>query len=103
MTARADSQFQLSTMTPGCLGVIGVLDFSSAAAALRAIELALGDRTVVQLDLAAVTHADSAGLSCVVAVVSDAARQGRSLAVTHMPAGMKALAKVSEVDQLICA
>jgi phospholipid transport system transporter-binding protein len=48
-----------------------------------------------------VKHADSAGLSCLVAVMAEAARQGRSLKVIHMPSGMQALAKVCEVDRLI--
>lgn len=101
MSAKPDSEFQLTTTTPGSLGVAGVLDFSSAAAALEAIDAALKDRAIVRLDLAGLRHADSAGLSCVVAVVSEAARQGRPLGVVHMPAGMEALAVVSEVDRLI--
>lgn len=101
MSVVTDSAFQLDTGTPGCLGVSGVLDFSNAAKALGAMEAALTDRAIVQLDLAGLQHADSAGLSCVVAVVSDAARQGRALGVAHMPAGMKALAVVSEVDGLL--
>jgi phospholipid transport system transporter-binding protein len=93
--------FELATSTPGVLGVTGLLNFSTAAAATQAIESALSDRSIVQLDLAGVKHADSAGLSCLVAVMAEAARQGRSLKVIHMPSGMQALAKVSEVDQLI--
>ena len=103
MSTTADSQFQLDTTTPGSLGVVGVLDFSSAAAALKAIQAALADRAIVRLDLAGLKHADSAGLSCVVAVVSEAARQGRPIGVVNMPAGMEALAVVSEVDHLISA
>jgi phospholipid transport system transporter-binding protein len=101
VTTKADSAFQLSTSTPGSLGVAGVLDFTSAAAALKAMESALSDRAIVRLDLAGLRHADSAGLSCVVAVIAEAARQGRPLGVVHMPAGMHALAVVSEVDRLI--
>jgi len=93
--------FELVTSTQGVLGVTGLLNFNTAAAAMQAIESALSDRSIAQLDLAGVRHADSAGLSCLVAVMAEAARQGRSLKVIHMPSGMQALAKVSEVDRLI--
>jgi phospholipid transport system transporter-binding protein len=33
--------------------------------------------------------------------MAEDAEQGRSLKITHMPSGLQALAKVSEVDQLI--
>lgn len=101
MSKKVDSAFQLVTTTPGSLGVLGVLDFSSAAAALQAIEAALTDRAIVRLDLSGLRHADSAGLACVVAAVSEAARQGWPLGVVHMPAGMQALAVVSKVDRLL--
>ncbi len=101
MTATVDQGFQLATSTPGVLGVSGALNFSNAAAATRAIESALSNTSIQQLDLAGVTHTDSAGLSCLVTVMAEVARQGRSLTIVNMPAGLQALAKVSEVDQLI--
>ena len=102
MTTGTDSGFQLLTDTPATLGVAGVLDFDTAAPALQAIHSALvADRRMVQLDLTGVSRCDSAGLACVLAAVAEAARHGRDLQVTHMPAGMQALASVCEVDQLI--
>jgi phospholipid transport system transporter-binding protein len=55
--------FELGTSAPGVLVVTGLLNFSTAAAATQAIQSALSDRTIIQLDLAGVSHADSAGLS----------------------------------------
>lgn len=97
-----DKGFRLLTDTPATLGVVGVLDFGTAAPALQAIHSALAaDRRVVRLDLAGVSRCDSAGLSCVLAAVAEAARHGRDLHVTHMPTGMQALASVCEVEGLI--
>lgn len=101
MSLPDDRSFALSKVTPGVLGVIGVLDFSNAAAVLSAMTVSLADRSIAQLDLAGVRHADSAGLSCLVTVMASVAEQGRALRITHMPPGLQALAQVSEVGHLI--
>ncbi|HET6806833.1 MAG TPA: STAS domain-containing protein [Frateuria sp.] len=93
--------FQLDEETPGRLGVRGVLSFDTAAAALEAIAAALVAGSVTRLDLAGVERSDSAGLACVLAVQAEARRLGRALVVEHMPAGMRALARVCEVDALV--
>ena len=92
--------FRLETVTPSTLAVHGVLDFDTAAAALAALRAALDDG-VAELDLAGVSHSDSAGLACVLAVVAEADRRGQALQVVGMPAGMRVLAQVCEVDPLI--
>jgi len=92
---------QLDRAVPGTLGVRGVLSFETAAAALAAISTALAAEPVARLDLAGVEHADSAGLACVLAVQAEARRLGRELQVIHVPAGMRALAQVCEVESLV--
>lgn len=101
MTSAAHRGFRLLTDVPAVLGVAGVLDFDTAAPALQAIQSALAAGPVTLLDLAGVSRSDSAGLACVLAAMAEAARHGRTLQVTHMPAGMQALANVCEVDGLI--
>lgn len=101
MTTGAESGFRLLTATPGTLGVDGVLDFDTAAPALQAIQSAFAAGPVTRLDLAGVIRSDSAGLACVLAAVAEAGRQGHGLQVIHMPAGMRALATVCEVDRLL--
>ena len=93
--------FQLQRGTPGTLAVAGVLSFETAAAALQAIGAALAAEPVARLDLAGVTHSDSAGLACVLAVQAEARRLGRALTVESMPSGMRALAQVCEVEALV--
>jgi phospholipid transport system transporter-binding protein len=101
VTNGAGSGFRLSTATPGTLGVDGVLDFGTAAPALQAMRAALAGGQVARLDLAGVSRSDSAGLACVIAALAEASRQGHGLQVVHMPAGMRALATVCEVEQLL--
>lgn len=97
----APARFQLDTSTPATLGVSGVLSFDSAGAALQAIQSSLASGGVVRLDLAGVSHCDSAGLACVLAAVADASGRGHALQVVGMPAGMLTLAQVCEVDRLL--
>jgi phospholipid transport system transporter-binding protein len=95
------SGFRLDTGTPATLGVSGVLGFDNAAAAWQAIRSALVAGSAARLDLSGVSHCDSAGLACVLAATADADRRGLVVRVTGMPAGMRALATVCEVDHLL--
>ena len=92
--------FRLETVAPSTLAVHGVLDFDTAAAALAAMRAGLKGG-VAELDLAGVSHSDSAGLACVLAAVAEANGLGHPLRVVGMPAGMLALAQVCEVDTLL--
>ena len=97
----AVEQFQLDIGTQGVLAVSGVLSFETAGSALGEIQAALRSGAISKLDLAGVSRTDSAGLACIVAVVAEADRSGKTLQVSGMPAGMQSLAQVCEVDQLI--
>jgi len=97
----ASTTFQLHRNAPGTLGVSGVLSFDTAAAALAAIGAVLAAEPVARLDLAGVERGDSAGLACLLAVQAEARRLGRPLRVEHLPAGLRALAQVCEVESLI--
>jgi len=101
VTDGGTSRFRLDTGTPATLAVTGELSFDTATAALQAIQSALSDARIERLDLARVTRSDSAGLACVLAAVAAASQRGHALEVESMPAGMRALAQVCEVDRLI--
>lgn len=100
MTSGAQDGFRL-TESPGRLQVSGVLGFDTATAAFKAIQAALNNSDVAELDLAGIDRCDSAGLACVLAVVAEQQRRGRSLKVANMPAGTQALAQVCEVSSLL--
>ncbi|MFC5742768.1 STAS domain-containing protein [Dyella tabacisoli] len=90
--------FQLSDSAPDTVCVSGALTFTSAAAALSAINASLARDGRRLLDLTGVKYSDSAGLACVLAALAQA--QGR-VRVRNVPAGMQVLAKVCEVDNLL--
>jgi phospholipid transport system transporter-binding protein len=95
------ASFSLTTTAPGTLGVSGALTFATAASALEAARAELDRSGQTTLDLGGVTHADSAGLATLLALLAHARTQGKTLAVTHTPEGLLALARVSGVENLL--
>lgn len=86
--ARADGQLRLS----------GALVFANAAAALSALiaELARGGSFAV--DLSGVRSSDSAGLAALVEWRAEARRRGVHLRLCDPPSGLRALARLSDLD-----
>lgn len=97
------ASFQLESRGDGTLAVSGVLTFDTAHAALRALRGKLAAGVFTSLDLAGVERGDSAGLACVLAVLGDVRAHGRALTVHHLPDGLRALAQVCEVEDLLAA
>lgn len=93
--------FELDAAAPGTLGVRGVLNFETAAAAWPALKAKLTEAAPTRLDLSGVQRSDSVGLACVLAAAAESGRQGRKLQVLNMPAGMQALAQMCEVNRLL--
>lgn len=85
------------------LAVRGALTFATArlasAAGLRAIGASKARRLTI--DFAAVTAADSAGLAVCLVWLGIAQRDGRELVFTNLPAHIRSLARISEVDSLL--
>lgn len=97
----ADRTFQLDQRGDGVLAVTGELTFDTAHAALLGLRERLRAGGVQALDLAGLERSDSAGLSCVLAVLAERLSQGASLAVHNLPEGMRMLARVCEVEPLL--
>lgn len=85
------------------LALSGALTFATAAHALRDAGRALAAGGQTRLDLTGLTGADSAGLACVLALIADASRAGRRLIVVNLPEGLRALAQVCGVDEMLGA
>jgi len=82
---------------PDTISVSGELTFATAQKALADVRAAVGQANTTTLDLGGVGRADSAGLACVLAILSEAP----GLAVARMPDGMRALARVSDVEPML--
>ena len=83
------------------LAIRGALTFATSARALAEGRRTLAAGAQTHLDLAGVTHADSAGLACVIALVAAANRSGRRLRIAGWPEGLRALAEVCDVATLL--
>jgi len=84
----------------GVLALSGELTFATAARALAEARAKLGT-DVATLDLGGLARADSAGLAVIIALVRDARSRGRALAIARMPAGLAALAQLSDMDKVL--
>ncbi len=89
--------------SPGHLGVRGPLTFATARKArddgLRLLAAVGG--TDVEFDCSGVTASDSAGLTVLLDLLGNAKRQGKTLRFTHVPPQICAVAKISEVQELL--
>lgn len=97
----ASAPVKVDDIAPDAVRVSGVLTFGNAAKALEVIGAAVARDGRQVIDLSGVTRSDSAGLACVLAVLSGAAERGRSLTVRNIPEGMHLLASVCEVEGLM--
>jgi phospholipid transport system transporter-binding protein len=95
--------FRLAAGGGGRLVAEGPLTFSSARRArelgLDAIDAA-GDGALL-IDCQGITASDSAGLAVLLDWLAAARAQGRSLRFAHLPPGLAALGRISEVSGLL--
>jgi phospholipid transport system transporter-binding protein len=87
------------------LAIRGALTFETARrasdAGLRALSASAARRLAI--DCAGVTAADSAGLAVCLVWLAWAQRDGRELAFTNLPASIRALARISDLEPVIDA
>jgi len=95
----------ISEPTSGRVLVSGELTFATAREARQlgvlVLESSAADRIVV--DCTAVTRADSAGLAVLLDWLSWGRRRSRSVALQGLPPALVAIARISEVDELLSA
>ena len=95
--------FQLTATAAGALNAQGPLTFASArrACALGVQALAQATEGGLEIDCGGVTVSDSAGLAVLLEWLALARRAHRSLHYTHLPEGLAALARISDVRELL--
>jgi phospholipid transport system transporter-binding protein len=95
--------FSLAAGEGGRLLAEGPLTFANARRArelgLDALDSAADGGLVIECQ--GVTAADSAGLAVLLDWLAAAKAQGRSLRFTHLPQGLAALGRISEVNELL--
>jgi phospholipid transport system transporter-binding protein len=105
-TASADAgtdTFRLAAAGDGRCSATGVLTFATARRALELGERLLkgADGAALEIDCTGVTASDSAGLAVLIDWLGTAKRAGVRLRYSHLPAGLNALASISEVEELL--
>ena len=91
----------IDAVAPGRLTVRGELDFDNAPAALSRGLALLGDTKDCVIDLSGLSSGDSAGLAVLIEWLASARRRGASLRYTDVPAQIRAIARISALEDLL--
>lgn len=81
--------------------VTGRMTFQTAGSLWERSKQQLNGQGVLTIDLGEVTQVDSAGLSLLLEWISWARQQSLTLRFTRLPAKLLALARISEVENLL--
>jgi phospholipid transport system transporter-binding protein len=95
--------FRIQGGGPGRLVASGELDFATAAAALESGLRLIEPGRAWTVDLAGITASDSAGLAVLVEWLSAARARGATLRYVAVPAQILAIARISELEDLLVA
>jgi phospholipid transport system transporter-binding protein len=97
----APKPFSFEDLGGGRFRLCGHMGFESAARALTESHKLFADHKKIQLDLSGVDSADSAGLALLVEWTGWAKREKRKLSISNAPKQAVALARISEVDEIL--
>lgn len=93
--------FELRELGDGKFALDGRMTFQTAGDILRASELPFEEHTRIEVDLSGITETDSAGLALLLEWITWANHTVREIRFTGMPEKIEAIAKVTEVDDLL--
>jgi phospholipid transport system transporter-binding protein len=95
------SRARLESLGGGRFRVSGVLDASTAREVLEQSESRFAQSKEIDVDLGGVGESDSAGLALLIEWLRAARLGGRAIRFANVPAQIDALARISEVEDLI--
>ena len=95
------SKFELQDMGEGRFALTGEITFETAERVLLASEETFEQHTRIEVDLAGVTKADSAGLALLLEWITWANHTVREIRFLSMPERILAIARTTEVEQLL--
>ncbi len=97
MTDRA----RLEALGEGRFRVSGVLDATTATEVLEASDSLFAQESKIDVDLGGVGDGDSAGLALLIEWLRMARQSNKQIHFANVPAQIEALARISEVEDLI--
>jgi phospholipid transport system transporter-binding protein len=92
---------RLEALGRGRFRVSGVLDAATVVDVLEQSRERFQVEPQISVDLAGVTEADSAGLALLIEWLRIARQRGRQIHFANVPAQINALARISEVEDLL--
>lgn len=95
------NNFELKDLGEGRFALTGEMSFATVERILQASEEPFEQHTRIEVDLSGVEHADSAGLALLLEWITWANHTVREIRFTHMPERILAIAKTTEVDNLL--
>ena len=96
-----EGKFELEDLGEGRFRLVGDMSFSTAESILRKSEDLFEDYTRIEVDLSGIENADSAGLALLLEWTTWAIQTVREIRFVGMPERVVAIAKVTEVDNLL--
>jgi len=94
---------RFETLGPGRYLVTGELGFDTVPSIWQQSRSELGGSDTAQIDLGQVTNVDSAGLALVIEWIGWARERGKRLVLLNLPDKLLALARISDLDELLVA
>ena len=94
---------KLESLGAGRFRVSGVLDATTAGALLKQSAERFANQSEIDIDLAGVSEGDSAGLALLIEWMRVAKDAKQTLTFHNVPGQVSALARISEVDDLLFA
>ena len=95
------NKFELQDLGEGRFALNGEITFETAERVLLASEEPFEQHTRIEVDLAGVTKADSAGLALLLEWITWANHTVREIRFLSMPERILAIARTTEVEQLL--
>jgi phospholipid transport system transporter-binding protein len=95
------SKFELKDLGEGHFALNGEMTFETAERILLASEEPFEQHTRIEVDLAGVTRSDSAGLALLLEWITWANHTVREIRFLSMPERVLAIARTTEVEQLL--
>ena len=95
------NEFSLQDLGGGSFSLSGDMTFSTAGEILRESEEIFEEHTRIEVDLSGVKETDSAGLALLLEWITWANHTVREIRFLEMPEKIEAIAKTTEVDDLL--
>lgn len=97
------SKARLEALGGGRVRVSGVLDADTVVAVLQQSKEHFASEPQISIDLTDVAESDSAGLALLIEWLRIARQRGQKIQFANVPAQINALARISEVEDLLAA